>query len=71
MHQKRYCIIKLFARWGTFRTKKKGLMRDSLIVLYYTQMRARAHTHTHTLNKHKTQITILIPGLDYKESVMF
>ena len=72
MHQNRYCIIQLFGRWGTFRTKKKSLMRDGVIVsLSLSLSLTHTHTHTHELNKHETQITALIVGLDYKESVMF
>jgi hypothetical protein len=60
MHQKRYCIVNLFGRWGTFRTKKgANAGRSHCIIL-----------HTHKLNKHETQITVLISGLHYKESEM-
>ena len=53
---------------GNIPYKKKSLMRDGVIVSLSLSL---THTHTHELNKHETQITALIVGLDYKESVMF
>ena len=47
-----------------------------LITVYsVTHTHTLTHTHTYTrthkLNKHETQITVLISGLNYKESAMF
>jgi len=40
--------------------------------LYYiTHTHTHTYTRTHKLNKHETQITVLISGLNYKESAMF